>query len=178
MTEPADTVVVTFCYNDYRDLDLDEAPCVPAADSGDWSGFADLVSENEEDMGCVIIRQGDDIEVRVEDSLTATITNLLIAVPDLVARRHVVIPGFQVYGYLRMDPEATDQLISGDHVPTVRVRRDGLIPGIVGMGERYLELLEHLVSERDDYEALIEDLRDDKLPAAREALRTMDPHAG
>lgn len=178
MTDSAPEVTVTFCYNDYRDLDLDVAPCVPAAASGDWSAFADLVGENEDDMGFVVIRQGADIEVRVEDTLTATITRLLASVPDLVARRHVVVPGFQEYGYLRMDPEASDQLISGDHVPTVRVKRAGLIPGIVDMGERFLDFMEHFVDERDDYGPIIEDIRDDKLPAARDALKGWDPHAG
>ena len=90
----------------------------------------------------------------------------------------MVIPGFQTYGYLRMDPEASDELISGDHVPTVRVKRAGLIPGIVGMGERYLDFLDHLVAERDDYAPIVEDLRDDKLPAARAALQSWDSHAG
>lgn len=179
--EPGE-VSVTFCYNDYRDLEVDEAPCVPApgSDPGsdDWSAFEGLVAENEEDMGDVVIRQGDDVEVRVEDSLIATITNLLIAVPDLVDRRHVVIPGFQMYGYLRMDPEASDQLISGDHVPTVRVKRVGLIPGIVDLGERFCDFLEHFVAERDDYAAIIEDLRDDKLPTAQAALQRWDPHSG
>lgn len=167
-------VSATFCWFDYRDLDLDEAPCALPPIDGDWSGWDELVRENEQDMGVVTLRQGDDIVVEIEDSLTATITNLLIAVPDLVARRHVVISQFQVYGYIRMDHEASDELISGDHVPTVRIRRAGLIPALVELGERYLALLEANVGERDDFAEIIEDLRDDKLPAAREAVASWD----
>jgi hypothetical protein len=174
----ADDVSVTFCYLDYRDLDVDEAPCQSSADAGDWSDFAELVACNEEDMGRVIIRQGEDIEVRISDALNATVPNLLQAVPDLVERRHVVIPYFQTYGYLRLDPEASDQLISGDHVETVRVKRAGLIPGIIELGETYLDFLEHMASERDDYAEFVADLRDDKLPAARKAVKGWDPESG
>ena len=88
-------VSATFCWFDYRDLDLDEAPCALPPIDGDWSGWDELVRENEQDMGVVTLRQGDDVVVEIEDSLTATITNLLIAVPDLVARRHVVITQFR-----------------------------------------------------------------------------------
>ncbi len=174
MSDPNPTVSATFCYFDYRDLDVDEAPCALPPVDGDWSGWDELVRENDQDMGVVTLRQGDDIVVEIEDALTATITNLLIAVPDLVARRHVVIPQFQVYGYVRMDHEASDELISGDHVPTVRIRRAGLIPALVELGERYLALLEANAGERDDWAPIIDDLRDDKLPAARDALASWD----
>lgn len=169
----APQVSATFCYYDYRDLDVDEAPCALPPSDGDWTGFDELVRENDQDMGVVTLQQGD-LVVHIEDTLTATITNLLIAVPDLVARRHVVIPQFQVYGYVRMDHEASDELISGDHVATVRLRRAGLVPALVSLGERYLEFLEAMATERDDYAPIIDDLRDDKLPAARAAVAGWD----
>jgi hypothetical protein len=149
-----------FCYNDYRDLNADTAPCVRASDNADWSKFAELTPHNEDDLGSVIIRAGD-TEIRVEDSLIATVSNhCLGAIPDLVDKRHVVVRLFMSYGYVRMDPEASDQLVTGDHISAVRFKRAQLIPALVGVGRNYLEFLEACRKGDPKFAATIGDVRE------------------
>jgi rhodanese-related sulfurtransferase len=153
-----DTVQAHFCYDDYRDPDAYEIPCVPAATDGDWSEFADLTAENDTDMGKLVITSGDTV-VEIEDALQATVlTVCLQSIPDLVDRKHVVVRNFMMYGYIRMDPELPDQLLTGDYVETARFKRAELIPALVGVGRSYLEFLEACRSD-DDSNALVADVR-------------------
>ena len=78
------TLEAYFCYDDYRDDLLDEMPCVRAPVDGDWSSFSAMAELNEDDIGTVVIRRGDDV-VEIEDSLIATIQNICLgAVPKLI----------------------------------------------------------------------------------------------
>ena len=162
-----------FCYDDYRDDDLDEMPCVRAPDDGDWAAFAEMAEENEDDIGTVVIRHGDH-EVRIEDSLIATVQNVcLLAVPRLIAREHVVVRLFTTYGYVRMDPEGSDQLVLGDFIEPVRLPRVELIPALVGVGRTYLDYLEAVRSDDDEFTVTIDRVRG-QLAAADEALAAWD----
>lgn len=162
-----------FCYDDYTDDDLDEMPCVRAPADGDWSGFAEMAEENEDDIGTVVIRYGDH-EVRIEDSLIATVQNVcLTAVPKLISREHVVVRLFTLYGYVRMDPEGSDQLVLGDFIEPVRLPRAELIPALVEVGRTYLEFLESVRAEDDDFAVTIERVRS-QLEAADAALAGWD----
>jgi len=141
-----------WCFDDYTDLDADEAPCVRAPADGDWSAFTPLLEENDDDMGSVVLTRGDDI-VRIDDSLIATVQNLCLgAIPDLVDRNHVVVPYFMLYGYVRMDPEPPDQLVLGDEIATARFPRAELIPALVAIGRSYLEYLHTCRGDDSDYD--------------------------
>ncbi len=167
------TLEAHWCFDDYTDLDADEAPCVRAPSDGDWSAFAPLLEENDDDMGAVVLARGDDV-VRIVDSLIATVQNLCLgAIPDLVDRKHVVVPYFMLYGYIRMDPEASDQLVLGDELPTVRYPRAELIPALVEIGRSYLEYLETCRADDSDYDDVRAGVRT-KLAAAESALETWD----
>lgn len=163
----------SFCYDDYTDLDADEAPCVRAPDDGDWSAFDGLPEENEDDVGSVVVTLGD-ASMRIDDSLIATVQNVCLdTIPKLVDREHVVVPLFMSYGYVRMDPEPPDQLILGDYIEPVRFPRADLIPALVGVGERYLEFLRTVRSNDDDFDVVRERI-EASLDAARAALDRWD----
>jgi hypothetical protein len=152
----ADSLEATFCYHDYRDPDAYDIPCVAAATDGDWSEFVDLAAENEMDVGKIVIAAGDTV-VEIEDALQAVVLSVCLqSIPDLIDRKHVVVRNFMMYGYIRMDPELPDELLSGDYVETARFRRAELIPALVGVGRRYLEFLEAC---RPDDTALLDDVR-------------------
>lgn len=173
-TDHADRpLVATFGYDDYRDLDAAEVETVLAPPpDGDWSEIAELVDDNDEDEGAVIISQGD-VVVRVDDSLTATVANLCLgAIDDLIAKRHVVVPYFITYGYLRLDPEGDLQLVSGDYVPTVRFPRSKLIPALVDVAEQYLAFL-RTCRDTDEYGPITDDIAT-KLDGARHSLDAWD----
>jgi hypothetical protein len=162
-----------FCYNDYTDLDADEAPCVRAPSDGDWSAIGALISENEDDVGTVVISAGD-AEARIVDSLIATIQNVCLdPIPALIERRHVVAKLFMSYGYVRMDPEASDQLILGDYIEPVRFKRAELIPALAEVGRTYLSYLEACREDDDDFASVLEGVRL-KVAAADDALAAWD----
>lgn len=172
MTE-SPTLDAYWCFDDYTDLDADEAPCVRAPTNGDWSAFTPLLEENDDDMGSVMLVRGD-VSLRIEDSLIATVQNLCLgAIPDLVDRKHVVVPYFMLYGYIRMDPELPDQLILGDELPTVRIPRAELIPAMVAIGRSYLEYLEACRGDDAEYDDVRAGVRT-KLAAAEAALDRWD----
>jgi len=173
VTSPG-SLSVTFCYNDYRDEDVDEAPCVPEPlDEADFAAFDEIVAANEDDVGKLVLRRAE-VAFEIEDSLDATVANFCLgAIPDLVGRKHVVVRHFLSYGYLRLDPEASEMLISGDFVPKVRLPRAELIPALFGVGDRYVRFLERVRGNDAEYQGLIGGLRE-KRDLAAEALSTWD----
>lgn len=168
-----DELEAYFCYHDYTDLDADEAPCVRAPSDDDWSAFEGLTEENEDDVGVVVIRAGDR-EARIVDSLIATVQNVCLdPIPDLIDRRHVVARLFLDYGYVRMDPEASDQLVLGDYIEPVRFKRAELIPALVQVGRTYLRYLEACRADDDDFAGVLDAVRT-KLSNAESALTRWD----
>ena len=166
----ADALRATFLYYDFRDPDADEAPAVPEPTSeSEWADLHEMADENEDDLGVVRVTKGD-IEIAIEDSLDAIIANLCLgSIPDLIGERHVVMRYFLSYGYLRLDPEGDNQLVSGDFVPTVRLPRSELIPALFELGERYVEFFERLRPPGGEYENLRVTLHE-QLGRARAAM--------
>ncbi len=109
--------------------------------------------------GAIVIRALGEPEVKVEDEIVAIVHNLCIrAIPDLVAGRHVVVPYFQYYGYLRLDPEDQDVLISGDFVPKVRINLRETTLGLYECGQRFLAFLLRYKEPDPAYVASIQDM--------------------
>lgn len=155
-TDPA--LTVTFCYFDFTDDDV--LTCVPEPTNPDeMYGFPALLDDNERDSGEIVLTRGD-VEIRIRDSLDAMMSLFCFgAIADLVDRKHIVIRYFESYGYLRLDPEASDQLLSGDFIPTVRFPRAELIPALAAAGERYLHFFEYLRGDDPAFASLLENLR-------------------
>ena len=165
-TDP--TLTVSFCYFDFTDDDA--LVCVPEPTNDDeLYEFPALLDDNELDSGEIVLRRGD-VEIRIRDSLDAMVSRFCLgAIPDLVDQNHVVIRYFESYGYLRLDPEASDQLLSGDFISTVRFPRAELIPTLVAAGERYVRFFEYLRGDDPAFASLLENLRN-KLAQAHLAL--------
>ncbi len=169
-TDP--TLTTTFCYFDFTDDDA--ATCVPEPTNDDeMYEFPALLDDNELDSGEIVLTRGN-VEIRVRDSLDAMVSLFCLgAIPDLVDQKHVVIRYFESYGYLRLDPEASDQLLSGDFIPTVRFPRAELIPALAATGERYVRFFEYLRGDDPAFASLLENLRN-KLAQAQLALARWD----
>jgi hypothetical protein len=169
-TDP--TLSVRFCYFDFTDDD--ELTCVPEPTNDDeMYEFPALLDDNERDSGEIVLQRGD-VEIRVRDSLDAMVSLFCLgAISDLVDQKHVVIRYFESYGYLRLDPEASDQLLSGDFIPTVRFPRAELIPALVAAGERYVRFFEYLRGDDPAFASLLENLHN-KRAQARLALARWD----
>jgi hypothetical protein len=147
------TLHVTFCYDDYRDLEVDEAPCVAEpSDPADPSAidlFRALAAENEDEMGTVTISYGS-YSAGVEDSLYATVANLCLGpAAELAAGKDVEMRYFLTYGFLRLAVEGDEVVVSGDFVPTGRVPRQQLLAALVDCGRRFVELFDRIRPEEE-----------------------------
>lgn len=171
-SEAAPRLTVGFCYFDFTDEDA--LSCVPEPANQDaLNEFPALLDDNERDSGEIVLERGD-VAIRIRDSLDAMVSLFCLgAIADLVDRKHIVIRYFESYGYLRLDPEASDQLISGDFVPTVRLPRAELIPALAAAGERYVRFFEYLRGDDPAFASLLENLRN-KLAQAQHALARWD----
>jgi hypothetical protein len=126
--------------------------------------------------GAVTIRPNpDSAEVRVEDMMEALVLNLCFgAIGGILAREHVVVSYFNMYGYLRMDPEADLELISGDYVPTVRVPYYDLAEALYGCGVRFVDFYRRLTGGDPYYEENLKAMEE----KAQEAARILADNAG
>lgn len=88
------------------------------------------------------VRDATNLPIIVEDSLPALVKNLCFeAMPDLVANKSVVYRYFSYHGYLRLDPEGSLILLSGDGNPTIRVDRSSFLRAFYACGLRFMQLL-------------------------------------
>lgn len=126
--------------------------------------------------GSVIIRPSpDSAEVRVSDMLEALTLNLCFgAIRGILAREHVVVSYFSIYGYFRMDPEAHLELLSGDYVQTVRVPYYDLAEGLYNCGLRFIEFYRRLRGSDPDYVDNLKIMEE----KAQEAARILADNAG
>lgn len=172
-THEAARLTARFCYSDYT-TDPEVASCVPEPTNRDeLSRFRALLGDNELDHGEIILERGD-VRITIRDSLDAMVSLFCLgAIPDLVDRKHVVIRYFESYGYLRLDPEVSDELITGDFIPTVRFPRAELIPALVGVGERYVDFFAYLRGDDPAFANLLKNMRD-TLAEAQQALARWD----
>lgn len=125
--------------------------------------------------GAIIVNSPGNPIVQAEDELPAIVQNFCFgAIPKLIAGENVVISYYDHYGYLRLDPEASYILISGDDIPTIRVSCSKLLPVLYQCGKRFIDFLIKLKGEScdSDLEDLIHYL-EDKSEVALKALETM-----
>jgi len=164
------SVTVAFCVSIASDACVDEDQI-----TADFEHYRPKILADEERDGAldgaVLIRVPGEPEVKVEDELEAIVENLCIrAIPDLVAGRHVVVRYFQYYGYLRLDPEDQNVLISGDFVPKVRISLRETTLGLYECGRRFLTFLLRYKESDPAYVASIQDM----MREADEARKAID----
>ncbi len=151
-------VMVEFCVNLGNDTCVGEDRI--NADLGHY--YLELAAVEERDGaidGAVLIRVPGEPEVKVEDEFEAIVENLCSrAIPDLVAGRRVVVRYFQYCGYLRLDPEDQNMLISGDFVPKVRTNLRETALGFYECGQRFLEFWLRYKENDPAYVASVQDM--------------------
>jgi hypothetical protein len=107
----------------------------------------------EEIEGALVISGGQE-EVVIEDALFPLALNLCFgALPELVEERSATVSLYASYGYVRLDPEGWWLRISGDGLPTVRVRRPDAYDALLACGERIAALLQLVGGPDHDAEA-------------------------
>ena len=127
--------------------------------------------------GAIIINSPGQPIVQAEDELPAIVKNICFgAIPDLIAGKKVVIGYYDHYGELRLEPQVSNILISGDDIPTITVPCREFLPALYDCGQRFIRFLTHLKGEASDRE--LEDLirfLADIGKVASEALVNMKP---
>jgi len=104
----------------------------------------------------------------IEDEVPAIVKNICFgAIPSLVGRKNFVYNYFSYYGYVRIDPEGDNFLVSGDGIPSIRYPDKKLISTLYDCGVRFISLLMNLSTNTDSDESrkqnlieLLEEARD------------------
>lgn len=137
-------VTVTFCINTSSDACVSEDEL---ATDLERHRVAILADEERHGVmnGALIVRAPGVPDVRIEDEIEYLVHQIcFLAIPDLLANKHIVVRHFRYLGYVRLDPEAMQQLISGDDIPSARVTYHELVPALVACGERFILFLRRL----------------------------------
>lgn len=159
---------VQFCFHAYADgEDDDSVTCIAEPQSAsEIEQVQQALIRNHQRSGELII-SADGEKVHIKDSLDALVMQLCFeSLSDLIAKKHVVVGHYLVYGYIRLDPEGDLTLISGDFIEKVRVPRDPLLAALFAAGERYIEVIKKLHQSTDAYGDLLETLEEYRTDAA------------
>ncbi len=163
---------VTFCINISSDVCVGEDELAT-----DLERYRVAILADEERHGAMngalIIRAPDVPDVRVEDEIEYLVHQVcFLAIPDLLANKHIVVRRFRYPGYFRLDPEAMQELISGDDIPSVRVTYHEFVPALVACGERFILFLQRLAGETPEGEDRVH-LLDRNAVIAHEAIQAV-----
>jgi hypothetical protein len=165
-----ETVEVTFCLCIGGEITLSEQEIDASIDvHRSWLRNRDIYD------GAIIVDSLGNPIVRAEDELSAIVKNFCFeAIPDLIGSKNFVMGYHDHHGYLRLDTEASNVVISGDDIPTIRVPYNELLPALYECGKRFINFLIKLKGESSDssLEDLIQYLKD-KGEVARKALENM-----
>lgn len=120
----------------------------------------DLEAGRSWDLEGALVVRGEDVELRLEDTLVPLAQSVLDALLVLARTGHATMQNTTEYGYLRLDVEGAWIRVGGDGHPAGRVERDPLIHGLLRAVGRLADLLAALGLHGFDRDALVEDRRE------------------